>query len=366
MSKLKVGIVGLGRGKRFYRNLNKFNQLVEVTAIMDLNEEVLKKFQNEHSIEQAYTNYEDILNSGIDIIVLATPFQFHAEQAILALQKDIHVLSEVTAAITVEESRALAEAAKNSSAQYMMAENYCFIKENVAVKNMVEAGLFGDVYYAEGAYLHNIIDYLYDENGKPTWRLKETVEKAGVTYGTHSLGPILEWFQEPIRTVNCLGSGPHTVPHTKSNDTTLMMCRTESGKLIQIRLDIISNRPHNMAYYTLQGTKGCYEAPSVPGEEHRVWLEDFSEDKEKWLPLSDFYEDFLPDEYINMPEAAKDAGHWGADYFMIKAFIESIREAKPVPIDIYKSLEYTLPGILSEDSLISGGLPIEVPDVRKW
>lgn len=366
MHRLKVGIVGLGRGKHFYKNFNKFKDQVEITAIADINESAVLDFQKEHDVQHAFTDYEEMLDSGIDIAVIATPFEFHAEQSILALQKGIHVLSEVTAAITVEESKALVEAAKDSSAQYMMAENYCFIKENVAVKNMVEAGLFGDVYYAEGEYLHNILDYLYDSDGKPTWRVKDTIEKAGVTYGTHSLGPIMDWFGERIERVNCIGSGPHTLEQTKSNDTTLMLCQTESGKLINIRLDIISKRPHNMAYYTLQGTKGVYEAPSVPGGEHRVWLEDFSEDPETWLPLSDFYEDFLPDEYINMPEEAKDAGHWGADYFMIQAFIKSIREETPVPIDVYQSLEYTLPGILSEQSITQEGQPVEIPDVRTW
>ena len=196
--------------------------------------------------------------------------------------------------------------------------------------------------------------------------MKETVEKAGITYGTHSLGPILDWFQEPIHKVNCLGSGAHTIKRTKSNDTTIMMCRTASDKLIQIRLDLVSNRPHNMAYYTLQGTKGVYESPRVPGETHRVWLEDFSNDKETWRPLSDFYADFLPDDYIDMPEAAKDAGHWGADYFMIQAFIKSIREERPVPIDIHQSLNYTLPGIISEKSMQQGGQQMEVPIVTNW
>ena len=39
------------------------------------------------------------------------------------------------------------------------------------------------------------MDYLYDTDGRPTWRMKETVEKAGITYGTHSLGPILDCFK---------------------------------------------------------------------------------------------------------------------------------------------------------------------------
>src|SRR5699024_5612313 len=108
MHKLKVGIVGLGRGKRFFHNFSKFRDLVEITAVMDIDEATVTRFKKQHDIPYAFTDYESLLNSGeIDIVVLATPFQFHAEQAILALQRDIHVLSEVTAANSMAECKAL-------------------------------------------------------------------------------------------------------------------------------------------------------------------------------------------------------------------------------------------------------------------
>ena len=34
----------------------------------------------------------------------------------------------------------------------------------------------------------------------------------------------------------------------------------KSGKLIRLRVDCVSNRPHAMANHTLQGTRGVYEA----------------------------------------------------------------------------------------------------------
>lgn len=365
MSKLQIGIVGTSRGKSFYDEFNKIDD-VEIIGVMDLDKQALANFKQNNPVEYTFTNYEELLHCGIDIVVIASPIQFHAQQAISALEKDIHVLSEVTAATTIEDCKRLMKAVKESKAQYMLAENYCYIRENIAVSHMIEAGLFGDIYYAEGEYLHNVTSLHYDETGKPTWRRTETVSKRGCTYGTHSLGPILEWFDEPIQYVNCLGTGSHTVPGYENDDTTLMLCRTESGALIKIRLDMVSNRPHNMSYYTLQGTKGCYETPRVPGEKHRVWLKDYAQSNEKWLLLSDFYDEFLPKELITLPEKAKRSGHWGADYFLIRDFVKCIRENKPVPIDIYKALEFTLPGILSEKSIALSGEAVKIPDIRKW
>ncbi|WP_337969661.1 Gfo/Idh/MocA family protein [Virgibacillus salexigens] len=365
MGKLRIGIAGTSRGSHFHEDFSKVGG-AEVVAIMDPDKRARQAFCDKYQVEYALASYEDLLNAGIDVVVIASPLQLHTAQAIDALNQDIHVLSEVTAAATLEDCKLLLQAAKNSNAQYMMAENYCYIRENIAIRNMVRAGLFGDIYFAEGEYLHNVTYLHYDEHGKPTWRRKETMGKRGCTYGTHSLGPPLDWFNERVKLVNCLGPGSHTEPAYENDDTTMMLCRTESGALITIRLDMVSNRPHNMGYYSLQGTKGCYEAPRVPGGTHRIWLTDYTQSKEEWLALPDVYGDFLPAELIDFPEEAKDSHHWGADYFMVKDFVHRILEQRPVAIDIYKSLEMTLPGILSEQSITRNGAPIEVPDVRKW
>lgn len=365
MNKLKVGIVGTTRGADLYNDFNMFNN-VEVKAVMDTNQEALMKFSKKYSVDKTFSNYEELLNYDIDVVVLTSPIHMHASQAISALNKDIHVLSEVTAATTLSECKLLLDAAKQSKAQYMMAENYCYIRENVAIKNMVNEGLFGEIYFSEGEYIHNVKYLQYDEDGNPTWRKKDTLGKRGCTYGTHSLGPTLNWFNDRVKYINCLGSGSHTSPDNKNDDTTIMLCTTENDALIKIRLDLTSNRPHNMGYYSLQGTKGCYEAPRVPGEKHKVWLEDYSKSNEEWINLDELYHEFLPKEYMNMPVEPKDSNHWGADYYMIKDFIDCIMNDKPVNVDIYKALQFTLPGILSEESINSGGKQIEVPDIHQW
>ena len=52
-----------------------------------------------------------------------------------------------------------------------------------------------------------------------------------------------------------------------------MICKTTRGGLIEIRVDMLSDRPHNLNYYSLQGTKGCYEAARGLGDRPKIWLE---------------------------------------------------------------------------------------------
>lgn len=138
----------------------------------------------------------------------------------------------------------------------------------------------------------------------------------------------------------------------------------QRGGLIKIRLDMLSNRPHNMTYYSLQGTKGCYEAPRGFGDSPKIWLKGYSDNPNQWSSLWDFEEEFMPSIWRNPPEEALKAGH-GGDYFEVRGFVDSIiKDTKP-PIDVYETLDMTVPGLVSSESINDGGIPLPVPDFRK-
>jgi len=357
---LKVGIVGAPRGSSFIRAFNTIKE-TEVLAICDVNKETLERTAEQFGIKEKFLEYEQMLESDIDIVVIATPMNWHAPQAIKALEAGKHVLSEVTAATSIEQCEKLFEAVQSNSGKYMMAENYCYMKPNVLIKNMARQGLFGELYFAEGEYIHDVKSLHHDKDGKPTWRYYWQVGKNGCTYGTHSLGPVIQWFDEMVETISCMGSGRHTDPEHVMDDTVLMFCKTESGALIKIRLDMLSNRPHNTTYYSLQGTKGCYEAPRGFGDNHKVWLADYSDNPNEWRSLWDFEEEFMPDIWRNPPQEALNAGHGGGDYFEAREFVDSILNDTKPPIDIYDALNFTLPGLLSEESIAKGGIPLPLP-----
>ncbi|MBM3215965.1 Gfo/Idh/MocA family oxidoreductase [Candidatus Poribacteria bacterium] len=360
---LRVGIVGAPRGSSFIRAFRTIRQ-TEVVALCDVNETTLNRIGDAHEIDRRFTSYDDLLDWGVDIVVIATPMRFHAPQSIAALNAGVHVLSEVTAAMTIGECHQLRDAALASGAHYMMAENYCYMKANVLVRSLAHEGMFGELYFAEGEYVHDVKFLHHDAQGNPTWRYVDQVGKNGCTYGTHSLGPVLQWLQERVVTVSCVGSGIHTDPEHAIDDTVLMNCKTESGALVKIRLDMMSNRPHGMNYYALQGTKGCYEAPRGFGDSHKIWLADRC-DKVEWRSLWDFEEEFMPDMWRNPPEEALQAGHGGGDYFEVRDFVDAIVKDEPPPISIWDALDFTLPGLVSEDSIAYGGVPLPVPDLRR-
>src|SRR5436190_14868749 len=300
-----------------------------------------------------FAGYDDLLDKARpDLVVLGTPMHLHVPQAIQALERGTHALSEVTAAVDLEQCARLVDAVRRAQrttgAQYMMAENYCYRKDVVLVRAMARKGLFGERYFAEGEYLHDVKPLHHFPDGSPTWRATWQVGKRGCTYGTHSLGPALECFgpEAQVETVSCIGSGVHTDPQHPHDDTCLMLCQLNTGGLIKVRLDMLSNRPHAMAYYSLQGTRGAFEGSRALGEAPRIWLEESGIDpadpasarsQREWRSLWE-YEEHLPEMWRNPTEEALRAGHGGGDYFLVRDFVTAIREGKAPPIDVYRAL----------------------------
>jgi predicted dehydrogenase len=364
--KLRIGIVGK-RGLSFLAGL-RAEAKAQVVAFCEKDPQVLAQEAARHEIPQTFENFEALLDT-VDAVIVATPMPLHVPQSLLALQAGKHVLSEVTAAVSLEECWRLRDAVQSSGRTYMLAENYCYIQPNVLIREMVRKGLFGALYFGEGEYLHEVRALHHKADGSPTWRYYWQVGVNGCTYGTHSLGPVMQWFiaadpQERIATVTCLGSGRHTDPEHPHDDTTLMLCKLRSGKLIKIRLDMLSNRPHLWNYYAVQGTEGVYEASRIEGEPGRVWLGASRPDEHrKWTPLQEF-EAHLPAAWREHQEAAAKSGHGGGDYHIGREFVEAVTNGTPPPIDVYSALEWTAAGLCSQISIANGGVPIDVPDFR--
>ena len=364
---MNIGVVGaVTRGSRFAKSLGLTDFFLG-HALCDTDEEGLRRVQAETGASEAYTDYQEMLErADIQAVVIGTPMPFHASMAIAALEKNLHVLSEVTAAVSINESRALVAAASQSNGVYMMAENYTFMKPNMIIRDLVARGLFGEIYYAEGEYLHE----LKELNEKTPWRRKWQTGINGITYGTHSLGPVLQWMPgDRVVSVCGVGSGHHyTDPRDnryENEDTCVMLCRMASGGLVKIRVDMLSDRPHAMTNYSLQGTNGAYESARARDEPNRIWLRSRNARPDAWENLTELEPEHTPEAWKD-EEILRNAGHGGGDLLELLAFRDVILEHRRNDLDIHHAMDMTLPGLISQNSIEQDGTWLEVPDSRMW
>jgi predicted dehydrogenase len=347
-----------------------------------------EEFTSQYGIENLkwYTDYDQMLeHEDLDVMFVGTGMDSHVPLSIKAMRCGLHVISEVTAAVSVEQCRELLNVLRETGKNYVLAENALFLKENYLITELTKKGFLGELYYAEGEYLHDI----KTEANKP-WRRKYCYDTGGITYGTHPLGPILHWMNERVDRVCCVGAGHHFSDSDgtayKAEAAPVMLCKTVSGKLIKIGCDLMSERPHATTNFMLQGTKGCYESSRIDKWDgpYRIWLkgmtagdvgsddipEENTEKKSKepeWESLWN-YEEYLADFYKT--EKAKEfvsgCGHRGSDYFTGYAIGEILLNKRPNILGIYEALDMTLPGLLSQESIKRDGEWVKVPDPREW
>ncbi len=366
---IKIGIAG-ARGLSTLMGLKMLPD-VEIAAMCDLNEETLRASAERIGNVKTYRVFEDMLASDIDAVIIATPMQCHVPQAIAALEAGKHVMSEVTAGVSMDELFWLCESVEKYKKIYMFAENYIYTPQVQLVKSMVAAGLFGTPYYAEGSYLHNVSSLLTYPNGKTSWRSYWQCGKRGNFYPTHSLGPVMQWFPgERITEISTFSPGVYNTLGLKQDSGTTTMCRTDKGKLIQIRTDCLSPRPHSMDLYQLQGTEGIFQSAvygkgNLAGDVDRVSLttRKTAKGEMNWTPLTEFNE-YLPDKYKNATPEQLGAGHGGGDFFIVEDFIEAIRRNEQPELNVYRACEWTAVGLLSALSVTNGGKTMEVPRFR--
>ena len=189
-------------------------------------------------------------------------------------------------------------------------------------------------------------------------------------------GPILQWMPgDRVVRVCCEGSGHHYRDprgDAYAQDTSVMLCKTAKGSLIKIRVDMISDRPHAMTNYQLQGTDGCYESSrGGPVDRGKIWFRKLSSEI-KWhdlnslMEIDSLAEEYMPEMWRKPPAQALKAGHGGGDYFEILDFVNAIRGISPTPIGLHEAMDMTLPGLISQQSILDGGRWIDVPDSREW
>lgn len=154
---LRVGIVGLGVGEahlKSYRSLDG----VEVSAICDIDPGRLAELGDFYGIAGRSLDYRGITEDpDIDVVSICSYDDSHAEQIVSALNHGKDVMVEKPFVLHRHEADAVLEALQASGRT--MTSNL-ILRESPrfkAVKRMIEADEFGDIFHIEGDYLHQIL-----------------------------------------------------------------------------------------------------------------------------------------------------------------------------------------------------------------
>lgn len=155
---LRIGVAGLGRAFTLMLPTFLTDERVQLVAATDPWATACKQFERDVGIPCDASFEALCTNPTVEVVYIASPHQFHAEQAVLALGAGKHVWVEKPMAVTLAQCNAMVEAAKRSGKCLMVGHSHSFDAPILQTARLIQSGQFGAV-----RMLHAIqyTDFLY-------------------------------------------------------------------------------------------------------------------------------------------------------------------------------------------------------------
>ncbi len=366
MDKIRIGVLGVKRGTSMIYYCERA-QNAEVVAICDKWEEGLRKTEKELNDDRItfYTDFDEFINHDMDAVVLANYGNEHAPFAIKCLNHGLHVYSEVTACQHMKEAVELVVAVERSGKVYALGEQYCFMPAPMEMKRLYREGKIGELEFADCEYAHDASPAWHRLTfGDPThWRNYAY----STFYCTHSVGPIIH--ATGLRPVSVTGfesylNDRRSSVGAKTASFGISMITLNNGAIIKA---LNGNLRRSTLWYCMYGSAGKLEnSRSIVknGGVARLYVELEERGHDDELVTRDNYIPKRPPLEGNFEETSFN-DHGGADFYCMQGFINRIRGDENADyIDVYEAMDMTLPGMFAYRSLLKGGVPVDVPDLR--
>jgi predicted dehydrogenase len=148
MSRVRVGAIGAG----WWATSNHFPLLsarddVELVGVCGLGPG-LGDVRDEFGFGMATENIDDLLDAGLDAVVVTTPHDLHYDVAMRALERGLHVLCEKPMTLRADQAWDIVEAAERAGTHLLVPYGWNYKPFTVEAKRILDQGLVGDIQFA--------------------------------------------------------------------------------------------------------------------------------------------------------------------------------------------------------------------------
>ena len=155
-TQMKVGMIGVGGFGGYRRERMRETGLFELVAAYDLNREALADAERRDGAKPAGGYDELLATPGLEAMVISTGAKFHAEQAIAAMERGLHVFVEKPLCATRDEVLALLETQRRTGRTVGVGHNdHRHDAAAAALKRLVESGELGTLATFEMVTAHS-------------------------------------------------------------------------------------------------------------------------------------------------------------------------------------------------------------------
>ena len=375
---VRIGFIGVGaRGQLAVERMSDIDG-AEVVAASDFIEEniaaacaIVERYGGARPTTYlGEEGWRDLCSQpDIDLIYISTDWVSHAEIAIYALDQGKHVALEVPAAMSVADCWRLVDAAERAQRHCMMLENCCYDEFELAMLNMAQKGLFGDLVHAEASYIHDLRERIsLNDNGHrrwKNWQVEYMATHIANFYPTHGLGPVALALGihrgDRMKSLVSVSSRTIGEPNEFCGTMNSSIIKTEQGRTILLQHGIALPRPYSRSFL-LSGTKGYVQKYPAP---YMAFAPDTTDvlSGERCAALAEEHKHPFIEQYKARGEEL--CGKRWIDYVMDSRLIYCLRNGLPLDMDVYDAAEWSSLVELTEQSALADGAPVEIPDFTR-
>ena len=156
---LKVGMAGIGGISGTHIPAWEAMEETELAALCDIRQECLEKYPDKH----LYTDFQEMLNAEqLDILDICLPTYLHADYAVQAMERGIHVICEKPVSLKTEDVERVYEAARRNNVKFMVAQVLRFWPEYELLKEIYDSGKYGKLLSGSMSRLGGIPKWSWD------------------------------------------------------------------------------------------------------------------------------------------------------------------------------------------------------------
>jgi hypothetical protein len=321
-------------------------------------------------------HYEDLTaRNDVDLIVVATPWSWHAPMALAAMEHGKDVAIEVPGVVTLDECWKIVHVSEQTRKHCIILENCCYGYNETLILRMIHAGMFGELLYGEGAYIHDLREELFSNAGEGLWRRTEHTLRNGNLYPTHGLGPVANYMgiqrgdrfaslvsmSSPQRGLDLFRkdhlepSDPRWRERYICGDMNTTLIKTAKGLTITVKHAVSTPHPYDRINL-IAGAKGLFQ--DYPP---RIYFDGMNKDES--FGSLDAYKQYQHPLWEREGDLArKSGGHGGMDLIMIYRLLECVRQGLAPDLDVYDCAAWASVAPLSVESVRRGSAPVECPD----
>ena len=254
---LRTAVIGLGRiGWQFHLPEIAAHNGFDLVAVVDPLAERREEAGTSYDV-QTYADADTLLeNESLDLVVIASPTPFHADQTVAAFEHGCDVFCDKPMAPTLAEAERMIAAMAAHDRKLMIYQPHRARVEVVALQDILRRDLIGPLYMLK----RGRSDY-YRRND---WQAFSRYGGGMLNnYGAHYIDELLYLTGEPAKSVTC---ALRTVASLgDAEDVVKAVIETESGVILDV--DINMAAAHPLRPWHILGTHGSI----VMTEDEAAW-----------------------------------------------------------------------------------------------